>query len=353
MEPNNRRTNKTRNIIQDSTFQAKFILSKNIKFFLHTIFLFLLLTLICNTAYCITNHEKILITVNKFISHPALDAAEKGIMKTLKDRALIPNKVSIKLDNAQGNITNSIQIAKHHAAMAPRFMVAIATPAAQADFKAKLDTTVLAFAAVTDPTAAGISCSREKVIGVTDQPPILELVEAVNKILPNTKVIGVIFNPGEINSVKMIEQIEKIAANNGIKVKKVTVTSSANVVVATQKLVHEADLIYLPQDNTVISSIDSIIHISARAKIPVIANDPSLVDKGLLFAIGADYFSMGVQLGNMMADLMEGKKLENAIQEPNTKEIKINYKVADDLGIKIPDNIQFNNNAQKAKVTNE
>lgn len=284
--------------------------------------------------------EKTLVTINQFISHPALDSSEKGIEKALKDRGLIPDTINIRLDHAQGSIANAVQIAKHQASLNPAFMIAIATPAAQANFKAKTDKSTLAFVAVTDPAAAGLTSSANDVIGVSDQPPVEELLEVITEILPRMRTIGVIFNPGEVNSVNVIKDLEKAAMSRGIKVRKVVVSSSGNVKLALQKLIPDTDLVYLPQDNLVVSAIDTVVQVSLQAKIPVIANDPALVEKGLLLALGCDYFKSGVQLGHMIADMMEGKPVNPSIQTPTVKELRINQKTASELNINIPQELK-------------
>src|SRR3546814_19753641 len=64
------------------------------------------------------------------------------------------------------------------------------------------------FSAVTDPVNAGIVKDLKKpggsVTGVSDFPPLERQVMLIKKMLPQAKVIGVLYNPGEINSAKQI-----------------------------------------------------------------------------------------------------------------------------------------------------
>lgn len=92
-------------------------------------------------------------------------------------------------------------------------------------------------------------------------------------------------------------------------------------------------MIFIPQDNMVVSAIDSVIQVAMLQRISVIGNDTKLVDKGLLFALGCDYFKSGLQLGNMIADSFVGIKVEPNIQTSGVKELKINDKVAKALGL--------------------
>jgi putative ABC transport system substrate-binding protein len=287
--------------------------------------------------------DKVTITVNQFVSHVALDAAYNGLVKSLEERDILPNKVKIIMANAQGNIGNSAQIAKHQASAKPEFMVAIATPSAQTLMKAKTDTSTLAFLAVSDPEAINLT-NRADIIGVADNPPIEELIEKITQIFPDIKNIGVIFNYGEINSIKTVERLEKVLKDRNIILKKIAITNSNDIKNAFNKLIGEVNLIYIPQDNTVVSALASMVSMSKANKIPLIANDPTLVDQGVMMALGTNYFRSGEQLGNMIADLIEGKKLEKNIQNTNIKELKINDEVVREFGIVIPENIKRGEN---------
>jgi putative ABC transport system substrate-binding protein len=291
-------------------------------------------------ANSILAEEKITIAVNQFISHIALDNAYDGLHEGLKDQGIIPDKANIIFGNAQGNISNSVQISKHQASYTPKFMIAIATPAAQTNLKAKHKNTILAFLAVTDPKSAGLY-ERDDVIGVTDIPPIEELIDKALVIMPNTKTIGVIFNSGEVNSIKTIEILEPILKKHNVELKKASVTNSSGIKDAFTKLAGAVDIIYLPQDNSVISSLDNLAAMSKSSSLPLIASDPTLVDRGVFLALGANYFKSGQQLANMIANIIEGKEIEPKIQNAAIKELKINYRLANEMNVEIPKNMEL------------
>ena len=301
-------------------------------------FIFVLLGFI-NSSFA---EEKILITVNQFVSHVSLDAAYDGLNQALNDRRIVPNRAELIVDNAQGNISNSVQISKHHASFKPKFMVAIATPSAQTNLKARGTGVTLAFVAVTDPIAANLT-GHDDIIGVVDNPPIEELIDLAMQVFPKLQIVGVISNPGEINSARITEKLEAILKSHNIKLKKVSITGSNDIKSAMTKLVGSVDFIYLPQDNSVVSALDSIASISRATQTPLIANDPTLEGRGVLLALGANYFKSGQHLGNMIADLIEGKALKQNIQDTGIKELKINEKLIKEFGIDIPKNLKVRN----------
>jgi len=298
-------------------------------------FLFSCVMLTLGLASSAIGAKKSVITINQFVSHVSLDASRDGLRQALLERKITPEKADIILSNAQGNISNSVQISKHHASLKPQFMVSIATPSAQTNLKAKGEDSTLAFLAVTDPKSANLS-DQKNVIGVTDYPPIEKLVDIAISIIPNLQKMGVIYNSGEVNSIKIIGDLEAILKTHNIELKRVSINSSNDIKNAMNQLIGAVDVIYLPQDNSVVSAIDNVVSISLKAGVPIIANDPTLVDRGVLVAIGANYFDSGKQLGNMIADLIEGKFLAQNIQNSATEELKINQKSAKSFGLTIP-----------------
>ncbi len=282
--------------------------------------------------------EKKLVTINQFVPHPALSAALDGIKSGLEE-VIVSEKAELKVANANGNITIAAQIAQNQAALSPHFMLAIATPSAQANLKARRsEQTLLGFVAVTDPEAAGLS-KAPNLIGVTDAPPIAELITLALELFPQLKRVGVIYNPGEINSVTTIKELEKILSSENITLIKSPLNSSKEAKAAVQKLIGQVDLIYLPQDNTVISAVEAVVQEALKGKLPVVSNDPVLADSAVLLSLGCDYFSAGKQLGLMVAEMIKGGKVEPKIQAANLKKLRINQESAKKLEITIPEKI--------------
>ncbi|APR99775.1 ABC transporter substrate-binding protein [Pajaroellobacter abortibovis] len=132
-------------------------------------------------------------TINQFTNHPALNAASEGIIKVLRE--CHPN-LEIQRHEAQGSPTTTFHIAKHQASLKPIAMIGIATPSAQSTLRARQkQTTLIAFAAVTNPSAAHLA-DVANVIGVADHPPVEKLVQTIKKVFPTKKKIGIIFNSG-------------------------------------------------------------------------------------------------------------------------------------------------------------
>lgn len=278
------------------------------------------------------------ITVNQFVSHVALDEAYKGLIDGLHNHGLTET-IELIHGNAGGNIPNSAQLARHQASLSPDLMVAIATPSAQATLKARGGDTLFAFLAVTDPAGANLTGKRN-VYGVSDSPPIKELLDLLPSVFPDIKKIGAIYNSGEINSINAVERMEELAKLEGIQVIHSVVNNSSDIKNAMANLIGNVDTIYIPQDNTVVAAFDSVAKIARENKMPIVSNIPSLTDRGALISLGANYYQNGEQLASMIADLFQGNKVDPQIQQPSKYELQLNLKSAKLLGITIDESVQ-------------
>ena len=96
----------------------------------------------------------------------------------------------------------------------------ISTPSAQAVVGATKDIPVV-FTAVTDPVGAKLVADLEhpggNVTGMSDLSPIGKHLDLIKEIMPDAKTLGVIYNPGEANSVTLVELLKKEAPARGLE----------------------------------------------------------------------------------------------------------------------------------------
>jgi putative ABC transport system substrate-binding protein len=256
------------------------------------------------------NASTLTIPVIVFAHHPALDATAAGLKAVLQKE-----NIAVAAYNAQGEIATALQIAKQCAAEEPAVMVGIATPAAQAVNKARnKEKTLLGFAAVSDPHGAHLD-TEPLVIGVADTPPVDLLIQTVQNLMPDAKTIGVIYNPSEINSTYAIEKLKKIADDASLKLCIKGVTNASMIKVAAQELINDGiDLIYVPLDNFMVSSLAILNLVATEQHIPLVANDPALITQGITLAVGPDFEESGKQLGELIVKHINGIQIEEPIQ---------------------------------------
>ncbi|ADG83523.1 ABC transporter substrate-binding protein [Thermincola potens] len=280
----------------------------------------------------------------QIVEHPALDAAREGFLEALKKNGYEEGKnLVVNYQNAQGDANNLQPIAQKLASEKPDLILAIATPSAQAVAGATKDIPIL-ITAVTDPVGAKLVNSLQKpgtnVTGTTDMNPIKEQLELLKQLVPGAKNIGVIYNAGEQNSQTQVKKVKELASGLGLEVSEATVTSTAEVMQATQSLVGKVQAIYVPTDNMVVSAANSVVQVADQNKIPIISGESSVVEKGALATIGIDYKKLGEQTGEMAIRIINGEKPQDMpVESQKEFSIVINKKNADKIGVTIPEEV--------------
>lgn len=287
---------------------------------------------------------KIKIGVVQIVQHGFLDEANKGFVDALKERGYGPDKVEIDQENAQGDQSNLKTIVSRFKAEKPKLICAIATPAAQAAANEIKDIPIVG-TAITDYTSAKLVQNDERpggnVTGVSDFASMDAQMELAAKLIPQAKNVGLIYCSSEVNSEVQANQMKDYCKKHGLSVEERTVNNVNDIQQVAESLVGKVDYIYVPTDNTLASSIPTLMKITDANKIPVIVGADIMAKDGALAALSVDYYRLGKQTGELAADILDGKvKPETSpIQHQKDYTIVINKQDAEILGIQIPEEI--------------
>ncbi len=301
----------------------------------------LILAALIGTNAAAAADAKIKIGITQIVEHPALDAARQGFIDELAAFGYDENKVSYDLQNAQGDFATAQTIAEKFASGKVDLVLAIATPTAQATANVIRDIPIL-ITAVTDPVAAGLVESIERpgtnVTGTSDLTPVAKQLELLKTIAPQAKRVGVLYNPGEANSLVQLDLARKAAAGLGFSVVEVPVDSSSSVYQAAQSTVGKVDALYVPTDNTVVSALESVVIVAENAKLPLIVGETDSVRRGALGTISIDYYALGRQTGRMALEILEknANPAEMPIQYLDDVELVLNLGAAERMGVELP-----------------
>jgi putative ABC transport system substrate-binding protein len=284
------------------------------------------------------------VAVSQIVEHPALDATRQGLVDGLKAKGYEQGKnLEFDYKTAQGNPAIAVQIARQYVGERPDVLVGIATPTAQALVSATRDIPVV-FTAVTDPVGAKLVKKLEQpgknVTGLSDLSPVDQHVELIQEIMPNVKSIGVVYNPGEANAVSLMKLLKESTDKRGIELVEATALKSADVQTATQAISAKSDIIYALIDNTVASAIEGMIVSANQAKTPVFGAATSYVERGAVASLGFDYYQIGVQTADYVAQILEGTdpgKID--VKVAKGSDLVINTTAAEKLGLTIPQTV--------------
>ena len=284
------------------------------------------------------------VAVTAIVEHPALDAVRDGVQAALKAAGYEAGKnVKWQYQSAQGNTGTAAQIARKFVGDNPDAIVAIATPSAQA-VVAATKTVPVVFSAVTDPVAAKLvpswGPSHTNVTGVSDLLALDKQMDLVKQVVPGAKRIGMVYNPGEANSVVVVKELEKLLPKMGMTLVEASAPRSVDVSSAARSLIGKVDVIYTNTDNNVVSAYESLVKVGQDAKIPLIASDTDSVKRGAIAALGINYRDLGEQTGRIVVRILKGEKPGDIKPEVSSKvELFVNPGAAEKQGVKLSDTL--------------
>ncbi|MGD9509152.1 MAG: ABC transporter substrate-binding protein [Geminicoccaceae bacterium] len=286
--------------------------------------------------------DRPVVAVTAIVEHPALDAARDGIKEALAAEGFVDGEtITFIYESAQGNPATAAQIARKLVGEAPAVIVPISTPSAQAVVGATRDIPVV-FTAVTDPVGAKLVADARhpggNVTGMSDLSPIGKHLDLVKEIVPGVQRLGVIYNPGEANSLTLLELLKAEAPARGIEIEEAPAPRSSDVLPAAQSLVGQAEAIYVPTDNTVVTALEAIVQVGQQNKLPVIAGDTDSVPRGAIAALGFNYGDVGRQTGRIVARVLKGEKPGDIpVEGVEITELVVNPKAAEAMGVTLPE----------------
>ena len=281
------------------------------------------------------------IGISQFITHQSLDATREGFVDELAKQGYVEGKnIEIDLQNAQGEQRN-LKTISQQLAESSDVVLAIATPSAQS-LANTTQTTPVIFSAVTDPVSAKLVESREhpggNVTGTSDQSSdaISTQINLIKKVLPKAKSIGILYTQSEPNSVVQKDEAKRLLEEKGFTVVEKTILDSNNVKAAAESLMAEVDMVFVPTDNIISSTMETIKQVSIKHKVPVFGGSTEMVAVGGLYNYGTNYEELGRQTARMLIRVLKGEKPENiAVELPEKLELHTNQEMADALGIDI------------------
>ena len=281
------------------------------------------------------------IGISQFITHQSLDATREGFVDELAKQGYVEGEnIEINLQNAQGEQRN-LKTISQQLAESSDVVLAIATPSAQS-LANTTQTTPVIFSAVTDPVSAKLVESREhpggNVTGTSDQSSdaISTQINLIKKVLPKAKSIGILYTQSEPNSVVQKDEAKRLLEEKGFTVVEKTILDSNNVKAAAESLMTEVDMVFVPTDNIISSTMETVKQVSIKHKVPVFGGSTEMVAVGGLYNYGTNYEELGRQTARMLVRILKGEKPENiAVELPEKLELHTNQEMAAALGIDI------------------
>lgn len=278
------------------------------------------------------------VAITAIVEHPALDSIRKGVVEQLAKEGFVDGKtIKIDFQSAQGNSATAAQIARKFVGDKADIIIPITTPSAQPVVAATRSIPIV-FSGVTDPVAAKLvkswKPSGTNVTGVSSYKAVKPQLELIQKIMPNLKSLGYIYSAGEVNSIAVLEELEKEAKEKGIKIVPVAVQRSADIGTGARSLKGKVEAIYFSDDNGVVSAYEALHKAALEMKVPTFAADRDTVKRGAVACLATDQYDIGVLTGKSAAKVLKGEKAGTiptlAVED---LDLILNKKTAKEFGI--------------------
>lgn len=286
----------------------------------------------------VSAQETINIGILQSMEHSSLNENVRGIVDGLEEAGYVDGEnIEINIQNANGQ-TSNMQSISEQLVRDNDYIFAIATPAVQALANVTQDIPIF-FTSVADPLGAGVVDSFEEpganITGTTNIGPIPEQIELMMATYPEVKTVGVLYNAGEVNAQYQVDTFEEILGEKGLEMVTQTIATTNDIASSMGNLIPEVDVILLPTDNTVASSMGLVGEMAKEANLGIFGGSNDMIAENGLASYGLDYYELGKQTARMMVRAHEEglNPSEMPVEKAEVLELIVNEDYAEALGL--------------------
>ena len=243
--------------------------------------------------------------------------------------------------HAQGEVANIPLILQNYDSRNLDLIVPFTTPCLVASLSMVKQTPVV-FACVTAPLAAGAGTSysnhHPNVTGVGSFPPVSDAIQLILDLFPDTKSIGTIYNPGEANSTREVEEARSYSEKKGIRFEEAAISTSNDAYESARALLQRGiQAFWLPGDNTALPAFRTIAKVLSERKIPIVIHDVEYTDQGALASVGVSAYEAGLAGSKKAARVLAGESPAHIpIENVAIRKVGLNFAMEKELGVTFP-----------------
>ncbi|WP_432649778.1 ABC transporter substrate-binding protein [Huintestinicola sp.] len=297
----------------------------------------------CGSSTETTGTEKDTYNVGvvQLVQHDALDAATQGFVDTLTEK--LGDKVTFDIQNANGESTNCTTIATGFVASNVDLIMANATGALQASAAATSNIPILGTSVTDYATALEIDnwtgTTGRNISGTSDLAPIDQQEKMLVELFPEVKQVGIIYCSAEPNSKYQATLFGEALSADGVAYKEYSAADTNEISTVVSTAISECDVLYIPTDNTMASSTETIKNIVVPAGIPVIAGEEGICSGCGVATLSISYYDIGCKTGEMAYDILVNGADPASMEiefAPNVTK-KYNSEICTQLGVTPPE----------------
>lgn len=261
-------------------------------------FLMLKIVVVFLSACTTSSDDRKSIAILTPVSHPSLQEIERGFKEEMEKMG----SFRFVTYNAQGNKTLMRSEIEEIAQQDYALVFSIGTSASQmvAEVFSKKNLPVpIVFTCVNHPVEFNIVTSEahpgKNVTGVKELLRFEEELAALLHYKPSIKNVLLVYNPSQPGLQKDQEEVARLLQEKNINLQTVEVFQSNEMLSKSSAFFPQADAVIVLKDNTVVSSLDVLIKLCDRYKIPLMASDLDSPARGAAFGYGVHEVEFGIE----------------------------------------------------------
>ena len=164
----------------------------------------------------------------------------------------------------------------------------------------------------------------------------------LKELFPDAKTVGILYCSAEANSKYQATKFTEALDGSGITVKEYSAADSNEISSVCTTAVAECDVLYIPTDNTIASSVETIKNIVVPAKKPVIAGEEGICKGCGVATLSISYDELGRATGEMAYEILVNGADVSTMEvrfAPNVTK-KYNAEICSELGITVPEDYE-------------
>lgn len=245
----------------------------------------------------------------QLVAHPALDAATQGFIDALTEE-LGEGNVKFLTENANNEIPVCTTIVTNFVSKKVDLIMANATPALTAAVSGTSTIPILGTSVTEYGTALGIKdfggLVGSNVSGTSDLAPLDQQAEMITTLFPEAKKVALLYCSAEPNSAYQVKVVKDCLEKKGITCIDKSFTDSNDVTIVAAAAATEADVIYIPTDNTAAECANAINGVIGNT--PVIAGEEGICSGCGVATLSISYYDLGTTTGKMAAKILKGEE---------------------------------------------
>ncbi|MBR5452108.1 MAG: ABC transporter substrate-binding protein [Clostridia bacterium] len=246
--------------------------------------------------------------VCQLVQHPALDAATQGFKDALTAE-MAGKTITIEVSNANNEPAVCTTIVTNFVNKNVDLIMANATPALTAAVSGTSTIPVLGTSITEYGVALGIDnfsgLVGGNVSGTSDLAPLDEQAEMITSLFPEAKTVAMLYCSSEPNSAYQVKKVKEFLEAKNITVIDKSFSDSNDVNTVAAAAAAEADVIYIPTDNTAAECATAINGVIGDT--PVVAGEAGICSGCGVATLCIDYYDLGVATGKMAAKILKGE----------------------------------------------